>query len=578
MENSEISRIFDEIAELLDLKGENSFKVKAYQKAARTVDSLAQPLSDFKSIKELTQIPGIGQSIAEKIMEIVATGDCRLHQELKSEFPPQILVLLSVPALGPKKAAILYRELGIGNLEELKTAAQADTISGIKGFGAKTQENILKGIELVTSTSGRKSIAQALPLARELLKILSQLPQVSAASEAGSLRRRKETIGDIDLLVASEQPQAVMDYFVKLPWVKKIIAHGETKSSVLTAQGLQIDLRVVGEASYGAALQYFTGSKDHNVELRGRAKDLELKINEYGVFRQNQPNSLAGRTEEEVYKTIGLPYIPPEIREARGEIEAALKHQLPRLVDLKEIKGDFHIHSNFSDGSADIGEMARAAKALGYQYLVLTDHSQSLKIAGGLTPERLREQQKQIDEWQEKLKPFRIFKGTEIDILADGSLDYPPEVLKSFDIVIVSIHSLMKMDKAAMTRRIITAVENPYTTILGHPTGRLIGQRDEFEVDWEAIYPVCAKNQVALEINAFPDRLDLRDIYCQRAKEFGCIFTIGTDSHSTGHLHHMEYGVFVARRGWLEKSEILNCLPLEELEKWIQQRKKKLKI
>lgn len=570
MDNESIARIFSEIAELLDLKGENSFKIKAYQKASRVVSALAQPLVEHGRIEELTQIPGIGKSIAEKILEIIAAGDCALHRELKAEFPPQILALLSVPALGPKKAAILYRELGIGSLEELKAAAQANRISGLKGFGEKTQENILKGVALVSALSGRRSIAQALPLAREMVKNLAQLPQVKRVSEAGSLRRRKETIGDLDILAASSSPQEVMDHFVHQAGVRQIIAQGDTKSSILTQDNWQVDLRVVEEEAYGSALQYFTGSKDHNVALRGLARDLDLKINEYGVFGLNREQPLAGKTEEEVYRSVGLADIPPELREDRGEIQAARENRLPVLVELSEIKGDFHLHSDYSDGTATIGEMAEAAQKLGYQYMVLTDHSQSLRIAGGLSPERLKEQQAEIERVQSRLAPFRIFKGTEVDILSDGSLDYPPEILAGFDLVIASVHSLMKMDKAAMTARIKKAVENPYITVLGHPTGRIIGQRDEFDVDWDEIYALCAEKRVALEINAFPDRLDLRDIYCQRAREFGCLFSIGTDAHSPAHLTNMEFGVFTARRGWLESRNILNCMNLEELETWLR--------
>lgn len=575
MDVHNIAEIFFEIAEFLEMKGENPFKVRAYDKAARIIDGLTRPIEYYAEKGELESIPGIGKSIAEKIAEILKTSKCQYYEDLKKEFPPAILTLMNIQGLGPKKAYVLYKELKIGSVEELEKAAREGRLRDLKGFGKKTEENILKGIEMAKSQGGRLLIGGALPMAEEIIAHLKKLPEVRAISEAGSLRRRKETIGDIDILVASNDSKPIMDAFVRLPLVKEILAKGDTKASVLTTANLQVDLRVVSPESYGAALQYFTGSKEHNIKLRTMAEAMGYKINEYGVFRVKDNKKMAGETEESVYKVLDLQMIPPEIRESGEEIKAARKGEIPRLVELEDIKGDLHVHSHWSDGVNTFEELAEQAQSIGYEYVGLSDHSQSLKVAKGLTPERMKKQGKEVDELNKKFKNFTILKGVELDILSDGKLDFEDELLEKLDIVTASVHSHFKQDKKTMTDRLCSACKNPNVDIIGHPSGRIIGQREGYEVDWDDFLKTAAKTKTAVEINSFPERLDLRDIYCKELKDLGGKVAINTDAHNIHQFGWMKFGVSVARRGWLESKDVLNTYGKDKLMKWLKSRKEK---
>jgi DNA polymerase (family X) len=572
MQNQELAKYFWEIARWLEIKGENPFKVRAYETAARTIEGMAEPLDKFSDIGNLEKIPGVGKSIAEKILEIITTGECKFLKELQSQFPPGMLELLKVPGLGPKKAARIYHELGIGDIESLKQSAAGAQIRNLAGFGAKEEENILKGIELLSANSGRMTLGTALPLAEQIMAQLHTITAVLDLSEAGSLRRRRDTIGDIDILISSLKPLEVIEYFSHLPEVKEVIAKGDTKCSIRTSGNIQADLRVVAPESYGAALQYFTGSKEHNILLRRLSEAQNFKINEYGIFKMPEEEKRGGAREEEIYNVLGLDWIPPEIREGSDELLLAGQHRLPRLVEQADLKGDLHLHSLWSDGIDSIETLADQALTLGYEYLAVTDHSVSLHIARGLSSERVLQKKAEVEELQQKpkYKKLKILMGTEVDILPDGELDYPVEVLGLFDIVIGAIHSHFKQDAETMTKRLLTALQNPYLRFISHPSGRLIGQRDELNIDWETFLQAAAKAGVVLEINSFPDRLDLRDIYCRRFKALGGKLAINTDAHSAMQLGYIGFGVSVARRGWLEAKDIVNTNSWEEFSKWLE--------
>lgn len=564
MKNQEIARLFNEIADLLELKGENPFRIRAYRRAAMQIEGLPKDVSGL-SEDELTKIPGIGQDLAGKIREYISTGRLGLHEELKKEFPATFLTLLQVPGLGPKTARLLYEKMKIKSLDELEEAARSGKLRTLPGIRQKTEENILKGIEFLKRGSKRKPLGRVLPLALEILDSIQKKAPVKEIAIAGSLRRWKDTIKDIDILVTSKKPEEVMKVFVHLPHVKDVIAKGTTKSSVVTEEGIQVDLRVVEEESFGAALQYFTGSKTHNIKLREMASKKGLKINEYGVFQESDNKRLGGRTEEEVYRVLGLPWIPPELREDTGEIEAALEGRLPDIVSYEDIRGDLHVHTKWSDGGHDFDALIRAAKERNYQYIAITDHSKGLGVAKGLDEERLLEQIRIIDQINGKLSGFKLLKGVEIDIRSDGKLDLSEDVLKRLDIVVASIHSGFKQSKEQLTKRLLSAIKNPCVSVIAHPTGRLIGERDAYEVDIEAIFKEAKRHGVAFEINAYPLRLDLNDHHAKMAKEYGIPIVISTDTHLIQHLDYMKYGVSIARRGWLERKDILNCLEYEEL-------------
>ena len=567
MKNAEIAGLFNEIADILELRGENIFRINAYRRAAQNVEGLSRPIEDVAAEGALHELPGIGKDLEAKIAEFLDSGEIDYLNELRKETPQVLLDMLRVPGIGPKTAVRLQKELNIGSLAELRQAALDRRIRELPKMKAKTEENILKGLEFLSRSGGRAPIGRAYPLAQRIVDELAALPDVKRISIAGSLRRFRETVGDIDILVVSRAPETVIRHFTHLEDVARVLAEGSTKGSVVTKEGIQVDLRVVEMRAYGSALNYFTGSKEHNIRLREIAIKKGLKLNEYGVFRKSgkAEKRVAGSSEEELYRTLGLPYIPPEIREDSGEIEAAKADSLPRLVELDDIRGDLHCHSNYSDGAATLEEVAAAGKNKGYSYILITDHSQSLRIANGLTPQRLLKQIAEIDRVNAQLKGFKLLKGNEVDILSDGTLDLSEDLLKRLDVVCVAIHSRFKMRRTEMTRRVIRAMENPYANILAHPTGRLIGSRDAFEIDMEEIIRAASRTGTAIEINAHPMRLDLDAANCRRAAAADVIISIGTDTHVLSELDYMIYGLGTARRGWLAKANILNTRTAPQL-------------
>jgi len=564
LKNQEIAKIFNEIADLLELKGENPFRIRAYRRAAMQIEGLPKDVSQVTE-EELIKLPGIGKDLAGKIKEYLNQGKIELHEELRKEFPETFLTLLQVPGLGPKTAKLVYEKLKIKDINQLEEAARTGRLRTLPGIREKTEENILKGIEFLKRGTERRPIGRVLPLALDIVEHIKKKAPVNEIAIAGSLRRWKDTIKDIDILVTSSRPEEVMKAFVELPHVKDVLAKGQTKSSVIITEGIQVDLRVVEGDSFGAALQYFTGSKAHNIKLREMASKMGLKINEYGVFRESDNKRLGGRTEEEVYKILGLPWIPPELREDTGEIEAALEGRLPDIISIGDIKGDLHVHTKWSDGSHDLETLIESAKKRNYEYIAITDHSKGLGVARGLDEERLLEQIRLIDQINNKLDRFRLLKGVEIDIRSDGRLDLSDDILKRLDIVVASIHSGFKQSKEQLTKRVLSAIRNPNVSVIAHPTGRLIGERDAYELDIEAIFREAKKYGVAFEINAYPLRLDLNEHHAKLAKEYGIPIVISTDTHLTQHFDYMTYGVSIARRAWLEKADVLNCLPYNEL-------------
>jgi DNA polymerase (family 10) len=568
MDNLKVAGIFKNIADILEMKDENRFRIRAYQRAADTIEGMAEDFESLVNQDRLTEIPGIGRDLSEKIKEIVTTGKLKFYEDLKKSIPEGLLELLNIPSVGPKTAKLLYDELKIKNIKDLEAAIKKNKLKSIFGIKEKTVENIAKGIAMLKRGRERMPLAAAMQVADEFLSALQKLKEVKNISPAGSLRRRKETVRDIDILVISDKPQKVMDEFTGLPQVKEILARGETKSSVRTADDIQIDCRVVEEKSFGAALLYFTGSKNFNIHIRMMAQKNGLKINEYGVFRKEK--FIAGRTEEEIFKFFKMAYIEPELREDTGEIELALKDKLPQLLKLEDIKADLHVHSRWSDGANTIEELVRAAKARGYSYIGVTDHSQSLKVAHGMSVADLKKKKKEIDGINKNLKGFRVLYGTEVDIDSDGNIDYKDEVLKEFDFVVAAIHIGFKQSREKLTHRIIKACENKYVHIIAHPTGRLWGTRDAYELDFNQILKVAKETNTHLEINAFPQRLDLNDQNCRLAKEKGVKLVINTDAHSIEHLENMQLGIYVGRRGWLTRDDVLNTLEVDKLLKLLK--------
>lgn len=570
MRNFEIAAIFNDIAELLEIKDENPFKIRAYRKAAQSIESLTHDIEEIAGRGALRDIPGIGKELSAKIEEIIATGKLKFYEKLKSEIPAVILDMMAIPGIGPKTAKILHDKFKIRSIDRLEKLAGNHKICNLPNMKEKTEENILRGIELLKKSKERMSIGEALPIAKEIAGKLESVPGVRRINYAGSVRRMKETVHDIDILITSGKPGPIMDTFVSLPRVKDILAHGETKSSVLLKDGIQVDLRIVKPGSYGAALLYFTGSKQHNIHLRGIANDMGYKINEYGVFRERNGKKVAGEEEEDIYRFFKLSFIPPELREDAGEIEAAAKGGLPDLVESKDIRGDLHVHSEWSDGAHSIKELAEAAQKKGYEYIAVTDHSESLKVAGGLNKSELKEKIKEMRSINRKLSGITLLAGAEVDILPDGNLDIDEGLLPELDIVVAAIHSGFKQGKEKLTWRIISAMKNKYVHIIAHPTGRLMGVRDAYELDFEEIFKAAKETNTALEINAFPSRLDLNDITARRAKESGVMAAIGSDAHTIDQFDNMPFGVAVARRGWLEKRSVLNTLTLDKLLKKIK--------
>ncbi len=572
MKNQEIVRIFNDIADLLEIKGENPFRIRAYRRAALNIEGLTKDVAE--TLKgELIKIPGIGQDLAGKIEEYVRTGRLQFYEDLKKEVPEGLSLLLSVPSLGPKTAKLFFEKLKIKNLEDLERFAREHKLSGLPGIKEKTEENILKGIEMLKRGMERQPLGKVLPIANDILQHLKNKAPVKNLSIAGSIRRWKDTIKDIDVLATSQDPKAVMNAFVHLPHVKDILMHGPTKSSVIIYEGLQVDLRVVEEDSFGAALAYFTGSKAHNIRLREMAVKSGMKINEYGIFRESDNKKMGGKEEGDIYRILGLPYIPPELREDTGEIEAAIEGRLPKLVNLRDIKGDLHVHTKRSDGSHDFEELIDEAKKRGYEYIEITDHAKGLGIARGHSAERLMEEKKEIDGLNKRLKGFRLIAGTEVDIRSSGEIDFPDEILKKMDIVVASIHSGFRQNKEQITKRLISAMRNPYVSIIAHPTGRLIGEREPYDVDMNEVLKVAKETGTAMEINAYPLRLDLNDVYAKMAKETGVPIVISTDTHIISQFDYMGYGVSIARRAWLEKKDILNTLSYNSLIKALRKNK-----
>ncbi len=565
MDNSHYARILDEIAALSQIKGENRFKVRAYENASRLIDNLGEPLDARVESSTVEEISGIGSSIADDLRQIHETGTCEYHSQLLSELDPGLLDLLRIQGLGPKRIKKIYEELGVSTLEEMKRAAENHQVQELSGLGKKTEEKILAEIERLASHAGRTPLPQARRVAETMRDELAELDSVERIEIAGSIRRGRETTGDIDLLVATDAPEEVSERFASLSEVTEVLAQGDTKTSVRLVGGMQVDLRVVDAEQFGSALHYFTGSKDHHIQLRTRAKKQGMKISEYGVFRDDEETPIASRTEEEVFEALGLPYIPPEIREARGEIEAAEQGNLPDLVEEDDIRGDLHMHTTATDGRASIEEMAEAARELGLSYIAITDHSQAVTVANGMTPDRFREQIELIREANDKFDDFDILAGIEVDILKDGSLDMDHDLLADADWVVASVHSYFNMEPAEMTERLLSAMQTGLVSEMGHPTGRMLGGRDGYQYDFDAILEAAVEYGVALELNGSTGRLDLNAEKAHMAKARGVKLVLGSDAHSTRGLQALRYAVQQARRGWLTADDVLNTKPVDEL-------------
>jgi len=567
MRNFEVAFIFSDIADMLEIMGENFFKVRAYRKAAHVILNLPQELEEIMQHLSLESIEGIGKALADKIKEISMTGTCRYYEELKREIPRSVIDMLKIPGLGAKKVKTIYDHLSISTIEELEAAAKARKLRHLPGIGVKTEQSILKGIQMIQGKVGKFLLPTAEAVAEEIRSMLATMPEIQNIQVAGSLRRKKEMIGDIDIVISTLSPEEVGKSFLKLPRVKEVLAKGPTKISVLLDIGIQADLRMVEPNSLYSALVYFTGSKEHNTKLRSIALKHGYRLNEYGIYENKEKNAhvIFPDSEEELYEHFGMPYIIPELREDRGEIEAALEGRLPQVVELNNLKGDLHVHSNWSDGISTIESIAETARSLGYEYVAITDHSKSLKIANGLDEMRLRDQMRIIDDLNKSYEGFRILKGIEVDILNDDLLDFDDDILKELDVVVASIHSGFRQDREKLTRRIIKACENPHVDIIAHPTGRLLGKRDAYDVDIDMVIQAAAETGTILEINSSPDRLDLNDVIAKKAKELGVKISINTDAHEKDGLKDIRYGLYVARRAWLEKEDIINTMPLNRI-------------
>ncbi|QDV19865.1 DNA polymerase/3'-5' exonuclease PolX [Gimesia panareensis] len=570
MQNAEIARQFEELADLLEIQGANPFRLRAYRNAARTISGLPESVQEIvhNDPKELQELPGIGKDLAEKIQTIVEDSTLPQLEELKEQIPPDVVRMLDIPGIGPKKVAFLFSELNIHTLDDLKAAAENGVIAEQKGFGKKTEQIILEGLEQLNQLGDRVRLAEAKAQSDAIIADLGQLDSVQQISEAGSCRRRKETVGDLDILVTSSEPNEVMDALADHELVSKVLARGDTKQRVRLNSGLELDLRVVPAESYGAALMYFTGSKEHNIVLRRRSQDRGLKLNEYGLFKKDK--LVSGKTEEEVYKALDLPWIPPEIRENRMEFAAAEKNELPDLIELKQIRGDLHMHTTATDGKASIQEMAEGALAKGYQYIAITDHSKRVTMANGLDAKRLRAHWKEIEKVQKKVPDIQILKGIECDILEDGSMDLPDDVLSEADWVIAVLHYGLKQPQDQINKRLLNAIRNPNVSILGHLSGRLIGKRPGADLNYGEILKAAADHGTMLEINAHPMRLDIDDIHAARAKELGIPIVINTDAHSVGGLDVMQYGVYQARRAGLTKKDVANTKTWKQFQKLLK--------
>jgi DNA polymerase (family 10) len=570
MENPEVSQAFEEVADLLELQEGNPFRVRAYRNAARTINDLSEAVAEIAvdPTRKLEDLPGIGADLAGKIRTLLETGDLPLRRKLRSQVPAGLREMLGVPGLGSKRAQILYKQLGIRSLKKLRTAAQHHRIRELKGFGAKTEQNVLQGLEQLAQVGKRVYLAEAKVYADALMRHLRSIPGLHQMETAGSFRRRKESVGDLDILVTCDDAAKVMQRLAAYDVVAETLARGETKMTVRLKTGLQVDLRVVPEECYGAALQYFTGSKAHNIALRRMAQERGLKLSEYGIFRGT--DRIAGRTEEEVYKAVGLPWIPPELREARGEIDLALQGRLPRLLELEDLRGDLHVHTNVTDGRASLEEMVEGARKRGYAYVAITDHSKRVTMAKGLDADRLRQHWHAIDKLAGKVRGITLLKGVEMDILENGSLDLPDAVLREADWVVASIHYGQNQTREQITQRLLNAIRNPNVHVIGHPTGRLISKRKGYDVDLDTLMKAARDYGCMMELNCQPSRLDLDDLALRMAKDRGILIVLSTDGHAVEELSFMEFGVYQARRAGLEASDVANTRPLAQFRKLLR--------
>ena len=572
-ENSEVAVIFHEMADMLEIIGENPFRIRAFRRAAQAIENLPEGVGTMLEKGTLARVPGIGSGIMGRVEQILETGDCEDHATLREEVGAGLLEMMRVEGIGPKTVKLVYTELGIQTVDGLEAAARQGHLAGLPRMGEKSQAKIIDAIAAYRRHTGRLLLGEALPQGMAIVEALGQEPAVEQIDLAGSSRRRRETIGDLDVLVGSTQATAVMDRFVALPQVNDVMLRGDTKCSVHLKQGgLQVDLRVVRPECFGAALHYFTGSKMHNIAIRDRGKRRGLRISEYGVFREGTDESIGGRTEEEVFAAVGLPFIPPELRENQGEIEAAEAGTLPRLIEDGDLRGDLHVHTDATDGTAPLEEMAEAGAALGFEYIAITDHSKALAMTQGLDEARLAKQVDLVREVEQRLGEIEILAGIEVDILPTGELDLSVAALRELDWVVASVHSHFKLSEEEQTARIIRAMESGVVDCIGHPTGRVLGQRDPYAVDLDRVIEAAARLGVALELNAFPDRLDLDPPHCRQAREVGVPVVVNTDAHAPGHLALREFGIYTARRGWLEPGDVLNTRPLSAIRAWREPR------
>jgi DNA polymerase (family 10) len=567
VKNVEIARLFDLAADLLEIRGDNPFRIRAYRRAAQNLESLGEDIETVARQGRLGEIPGVGKDLADKISEYLRTGRMKDVDTLQKEIPRGVVELMNVPGVGPKTAKLLYEKAGVRDVATLEALARAGQLRGLPSIKARTEANILKSIAVIRKGQERMPLGRALPLAEEIAAALRALKNVKQLELAGSIRRRKETVGDIDVLVTSTRPEKVMAAFTGLPEVQDVLERGGTKASLRHRAGIQIDLRVVEPESFGAALVYFTGSKQHNIRIREMAVKKGLKISEYGVF-DDRGTRVAGRTEADVYAAIGLPWIPPELREDTGEVEAALRGQLPRLVQLDDIRGDLHDHTDASDGACSIEALTAAARERGYEYIAVTDHSQAARVARGLSADLVRAQVEKIREVQQAHPEITVLAGAECDILPDGSMDYPDDVLAGLDIVVGAVHSRFTQPRSEMTRRICRALANPRVSILAHPTGRLLGEREPYDVDLDQVFQAARRHGKAVEINASPQRTDMNDVQARRAADLGALVAISTDAHQLAHLQNIELGVATARRAWIGPAQVINTWPVRKLLGW----------
>ena len=567
MNNKEIAAVLEEIAVLLELSGENPFKARSYANVARQIEQCEEDVATLARENRLREIKGVGEALEQKIGELVSTGALEYHRKLRAKFPESLLELFSIQGLGAKRIKTLYEDLGIQSVGELEYACNENRLIALKGFGPKLQQNVLDGIALIKRHRGAHLFSTAYEAATRLLDLLREEKSLIRIEAAGSLRRRKEIVKDVDIVASTKDSRALMARFISADSVERVTAHGDTKSSILLKTGLSVDLRAVSDTEFPYALHHFTGSKEHNVAMRRRAKDRGLKMNEYGLFKDKR--NIPCKDETDIFGALDLPFIPPELREDMGELEA---QSLPKLVERDDLIGVYHCHTSYSDGLATVEQMAKAAQQRGYQYIVIADHSRSAAYAGGLSVEAVAQQRREIDALNKKLRPFRVFHGIESDIRTDGALDYEESILRTFDVVIASVHSKLHMSESEATTRILRAIENPYTAILGHPTGRLLLSREGYPLNMDRVFDACLANNVAIEINANPHRLDLDWRHIKRGKEKGVLFCIAPDAHSTQALDDVEYGLGIARKGWLDAGNLLNCMTSEELSKWLEKR------